>query len=75
MAVDLRKTGDRVFTATHGAGTIVCKDIADDALKCERRPRFVWTGRWGVKLDDESLCRHFTKGVLYFWPKELSKCP
>ena len=65
------KEGDRVVTPSHGAGTAVCWDMANDAWPGQP-VRMINTGRLGIKLDNASLYPWFRDGIAYFYPNDLT---
>lgn len=72
MTVDLIKSGDRVTTPKHGAGTVTTRDVCNDAWPGQP-PRLITLNRWGVKLDDAHAYSWFKNGVAYFQPRELKR--
>lgn len=65
--------GDRVNTRTHGLGEIVNMEQANSEWP-NRPPRIVYTGRFGVKLDDADKHPLYKDGIAYFMPHELTPC-
>jgi hypothetical protein len=65
------KIGDRVDTGTHGLGQIVNHELASDR-PAGYEPRMVYTGRFGVLLDDAAKYPWYKNGIAYFMPKELT---